>query len=204
MTWRTTRCDGCWRRCSYRNFQDPANQGLKNGEILQEAWSEILTQSSNPDDWPSASRATVLGRLHQSKRGAWKGFMDSCPYHGDDLGPGRLFGRMAIQKWLSRRWRRWLAVPLPQRPERCDLAEAVLDVSSGTCMSGLARLVPDKDGKRRQRYAVWWRTGVEMPYIGPLFGDPYIRGVVEDGRLRDVAQGLATTLNVYWRSLRVL
>jgi len=64
--WRKERCEGCQRRCRYRNFKVFGRNGY------QETYEMLKDNHDDPKLWKYKTRGVILGLMHQIKRERWE------------------------------------------------------------------------------------------------------------------------------------
>jgi hypothetical protein len=64
--WRKERCEGCERRCRYRDFKVFDRNGYR------ETFQMLMDNHDDPKLWRYKRRGTVLGIMHATKRERWE------------------------------------------------------------------------------------------------------------------------------------
>lgn len=75
--WRNVVCEGCFRRCRYRDFKVFDRNAFT--ETVKSLWKE----TDDSSQWKYRRRGTVLGIMHQTKRELWEQFTGMCPHWGE-------------------------------------------------------------------------------------------------------------------------
>ena len=70
--WRNTCCEGCERRCRYRDFKVFDRNGY------QEIYDMLKDNHDDPKLWRYKRRGTVLGIMHATKRERWEMETSAC------------------------------------------------------------------------------------------------------------------------------
>lgn len=76
--WRNLRCDGCKRRCRYRDFK------VFDAGGFAEVRSWLWVESDDPSKWRYKRRGTVLGVMHAHKLELWEQYTLGCPHRKED------------------------------------------------------------------------------------------------------------------------
>lgn len=100
--WRQEYCEGCPMHCRYGDFTILGDEGLQLPVRRRQTHTDNLAfdlrhvprqlfaavrqllwkDSSDPLQWRYRRRRTILGLLHQMKRGLWESMTLSCPTYG--------------------------------------------------------------------------------------------------------------------------
>jgi len=181
--WSSLRCNGCWRRCLYRDFRGGGYASF------QEAQQDLWVASASPETWKYKSRGVVLGRMHAAKKEAWEHFTSYCPHWGE---PG--LRDPILKKPLGRLLRRLVSTagkPTWLEPARWS-AWTVLDAESATslCIGRLFRWEAPK-----HQYCVQWVSGA-----GGMRGQ--VMGTILWDRPGSVAPRVAEAINSAWYKYR--
>jgi len=76
--WRSVVCEGCERRCRYRDFRVFDRNGFADTK------ASLWKDDPDPSTWRYKRRGTVLGIMHEEKRQMWESMIASCPHRKRD------------------------------------------------------------------------------------------------------------------------
>lgn len=76
--WRNLVCDGCSRRCRYRDFK------VFGADAFQETVASLWKNTDDSSEWRYKRRGTILGIMHAHKRDLWEHHTNNCPHYGEE------------------------------------------------------------------------------------------------------------------------
>lgn len=85
-------CEGCWRKCRYRDFRGQVPADPNRGEVwssFREVAHELHLRAKESnhgqrDEVVRVTRGKILGAIHEQKIKMWDYLTEDCPHKGED------------------------------------------------------------------------------------------------------------------------